>query len=317
MEEAFRLFKSTREYFTPVLTETAFYEKGMLTPEEFVRAGDQLIRNCPSWRWESGEPSKVRPYLPADKQFLSTRGVPSYSRVSVLQASKVVEEVVKGGMGDAEGDWCAPELLKPDENDTDEVLVEAEDALEETNVKGPAPVANSATASNTKNDDYLDMEDESLALDDATTGSSAAVGTAKVGGVAAENTTSSNLVRARRYDVSITYDNYYRTPRFWLFGYDENGSALSTTDVYQDIMTDYANKTVTIDPHPHLSRPHASIHPCQHGPAMLNIIHALQEVGSAPQVEQYMFIFLKFIQSVVPTIEYDYTFDVQVRGKDA
>lgn len=61
----------------------------------------------------------------------------------------------------------------------------------------------------------------------------------------------------------------------------------------------------------------ASIHPCQHGPAMLNIIHALQEVGSAPQVEQYMFIFLKFIQSVVPTIEYDYTFDVQVRGKDA
>ena len=125
MEEAFRLFKSTREYFTPVLTETAFYDKGMLTPEEFVRAGDQLIRNCPSWRWETGEPSKVRPYLPADKQFLSTRGVPSYSRVSVLQASKVVEEVVKGGMGDAEGDWCAPELLKPDEDDADEVLVRA------------------------------------------------------------------------------------------------------------------------------------------------------------------------------------------------
>lgn len=61
----------------------------------------------------------------------------------------------------------------------------------------------------------------------------------------------------------------------------------------------------------------ASIHPCQHGPAMLNIIQALQECGAAPQVEQYMFIFLKFIQSVVPTIEYDYTFDVQVRGKDA
>lgn len=315
MEEAFRLFKSTREYFTPVLTETAFYEKGMLTPDEFVRAGDQLVRNCPSWRWESGEPSKVRTYLPADKQFLSTRGVPSYSRVSVLQASKVVEEVVKGGMGDAEGDWCAPELLRPDENDTDEVLVEAEDALEEPNVKGPAPVT-STSASNTKNDDYLDMEDESLALDDATTGqSSSTIDGAKVGGIGAD-TASSNLVRARRYDVSITYDNYYRTPRIWLFGYDENGTALSTTDVYQDIMTDYANKTVTIDPHPHVSRPHASIHPCQHGPAMLKIIQALKEVGSAPQVEQYMFIFLKFIQSVVPTIEYDYTFDVQVRGKD-
>lgn len=229
MEEALRLFKSTREYFTPVLTETAFYDKGMLTPEEFVRAGDQLIRNCPSWKWETGEPSKVRPYLPADKQFLSTRGVPSYSRVSVLQASKVVEEVVKGGMGDAEGDWCAPELLKPDENDTDEVLVEAEDAMEESNVKGPAPKppAPVPTSSST-NDDYLDMEDESLALDDATT--SQANINVKAGG--AESTTS-NLVRARRYDVSITYDNYYRTPRIWLFGFDENGSALSTTDIYQ------------------------------------------------------------------------------------
>lgn len=60
----------------------------------------------------------------------------------------------------------------------------------------------------------------------------------------------------------------------------------------------------------------ASIHPCQHGAAMLNIIEALKECGVTPQVEQYMFIFLKFIQSVVPTIEYDYTFDVQVRGKE-
>jgi len=230
MEEAFRLFKSTREYFTPVLTETAFYDKGMLTPEEFVRAGDQLIRNCPSWKWETGEPSKVRPYLPADKQFLSTRGVPSYSRVSVLQASKVVEEVVKGGMGDAEGDWCAPELLKPDEDDTDEVLVEAEDAMEDSNMKGPAPKAPApAPTSSSANDDYLDMEDESLALDDATTAQ--ANTTLKAGG--AESATTSNLVRARRYDVSITYDNYYRTPRIWLFGFDENGSALSTTDIYQ------------------------------------------------------------------------------------
>jgi len=39
MEEAFRLFKSTREYLTPVLTETAFYDRGLLTPEEFVKAG--------------------------------------------------------------------------------------------------------------------------------------------------------------------------------------------------------------------------------------------------------------------------------------
>lgn len=43
MEEAFRLFKSTREYLTPVLTESAFHDRGMLTPEEFVRAGQIRI----------------------------------------------------------------------------------------------------------------------------------------------------------------------------------------------------------------------------------------------------------------------------------
>lgn len=227
MEEAFRIFKSTREYFTPVLTASAFDERGMLTPEEFVRAGDQLIRNCPSWRWESGEPSKIRPYLPADKQFLSTKGVPSYSRATILQASKVSEDMVKGGMGDAEGDWCAPALLNPD-NDPDEVLVEAEDAMDVAADQPTLKPAASAT-STTKDDEYLDMEDESLALDDAATAHPANEAGKKASGESSSN----NLVRTRRYDVSITYDNYYRTPRIWLFGFDENGSALSTTEVYQ------------------------------------------------------------------------------------
>jgi len=48
---------------------------------------------------------------------------------------------------------------------------------------------------------------------------------------------------------------------------------------------------------------------------MLTIIQALQEADNVPTVDQYFFIFLKFIQSVVPTIEYDYTSDVQARGK--
>ena len=29
--------------------------------------------------------------------------------------------------------------------------------------------------------------------------------------------------------------------------------------------------------------------------------------GNAPKVEHYLLVFLKFIASVVPTIEYDYT----------
>ena len=118
------------------------------------------------------------------------------------------------------------------------------------------------------------------------------------------------VIKSRKYDISITYHNYYRTPQVWLLGYDENGSILSPACVFQDIMSDYAHRTVTLDPHPHLSTPHASIHPCQHGPAMLRIIKALIEAEKTPSVDQYLFIFLKFIQSVIPTIEYDFTFAV-------
>lgn len=256
MEEAFRLFKSTREYFTPVLTSTAFYERGLLTPEEFVRAGDHLIRTCPSWKWESGEKSKQRPYLPPNKQFLITRSVPSYSRLSILQSSKLVEETYAGEMGEGGGDWCAPNLVIPKEDD-DEVLVDASDAADgnllsdSDHLKPPA-----IPAANRIDDEYVDMEDESLALDEASTQR----GTIHTNIINHSNPSvdirSNAFIRARRYDVSITYDNYYRVPRIWLFGFDENGSALSPNAVFQDIMQDYAEKTVTIDPHPHTSLSH-------------------------------------------------------------
>lgn len=71
------LLHGVREYLTPVLTESSFEDKGLLTPEEFVKAGDLLVYKCPTWRWESGEPSLRRAYLPVDKQFLITRNGPN------------------------------------------------------------------------------------------------------------------------------------------------------------------------------------------------------------------------------------------------
>ena len=56
----------------------------------------------------------------------------------------------------------------------------------------------------------------------------------------------------RTYDLSITYDFYYQTPRLWLLGYTEDGQVLSENQTFEDIMADYARKTVTMEAHPHL-----------------------------------------------------------------
>jgi ubiquitin-like-conjugating enzyme ATG3 len=158
-----------------------------------------------------------------------------------------------------------------------------------------------------------DFEEEDLALDSATLGSvEAAVASSGPGGYGASTTIRS----ARRYDVSITYDKYYQTPRIWLFGYDETGSPLTPERIFDDVISDYSNRTVTLDPHPHLSLPHASVHPCQHGVAMKRVVEELMAGGSPPpSTDQYLFIFLKFMQSVIPTIEFDNTVDVQMKKK--
>lgn len=46
---------------------------------------------------------------------------------------------------------------------------------------------------------------------------------------------SQSILQTRTYDLNITYDNYYRTPRLWLFGYDENKQPLSPEQMYEDI----------------------------------------------------------------------------------
>jgi len=80
------------------------------------------------------------------------------------------------------------------------------------------------------------------------------------------------IKRVRMYDLSITYDYYHRTPRLWLQGYNEDGALLSQEEMYQDIMADYAKKTVTFETHPKLSGSQLSIHPCNHATVMKKMI---------------------------------------------
>lgn len=58
----------------------------------------------------------------------------------------------------------------------------------------------------------------------------------------------------RTYKISITYDFYYNTPRLWIQGTDSTNKPLTEGEIYEDIMSDYKGKTVTMEKHPHLGR---------------------------------------------------------------
>eukprot|EP01136_Pigoraptor_vietnamica_P001141 Opistho-1_new@27379 len=116
-----------------------------------------------------------------------------------------------------------------------------------------------------------------------------------------------NILKTRTYDLHITYDKYYQTPRLWLSGYDEQRKPLTVEATYEDLSQDHAKKTVTIESHPHLSLSLPSIHPCRHSNVMKKIIENVAMSGKELGVHMYLLIFLKFVQSVIPTIEYDYT----------
>lgn len=65
--------------------ESKFRETGVLTPEEFVAAGDHLVHHCPTWQWASGDEARTKSYLPKNKQFLITRSVPCYRRCKQME----------------------------------------------------------------------------------------------------------------------------------------------------------------------------------------------------------------------------------------
>lgn len=109
----------------------------------------------------------------------------------------------------------------------------------------------------------------------------------------------------RRYTLSITYDKYYQTPRIWLQGV-YNNLPLTPEQMLEDIDVAYANQTARIETHPVNRQVSVSIHPCGHANAILFMLQTI----SHPRVENYLVYFLKFLTTVVPTIEYDFTTDV-------
>ena len=71
-----------RDSYAPISHTSTFRTTGQITPEEFLLAGDYLVYKFPTWSWsDASSPAKRVNYLPAGKQFLVTRGVPSHRRL--------------------------------------------------------------------------------------------------------------------------------------------------------------------------------------------------------------------------------------------
>lgn len=261
------LYRSVVSRFTPVSGESRFREEGTLTAEEFIEAGEQLVRRCPTWAWNASTPGYEQSHLPRDKQFLVTRGVPCRRRAS-RNESQEVESTTEDG-------WIIIKTLTTQRDEPVEIPYDIEE-LEEHKAEDDESDPNAMPSIFKK--EYVSI-----------------------------NEPSDQILRTRSYDLSITYDKYYHTPRLWLTGYDEHHRPLSIELMFEDIMDDYAGKTVTLEMHPCLGTSQMSVHPCNHAPMMKHFVDIIEETGAKAEVRAYLFIFLKFLASVVPTIEYDFT----------
>lgn len=157
MSDLIQTFKGTAlsvaEYFTPVLSESKFKKTGVLTPEEFIIAGDHLVHQCPTWSW-SGTTDVSKSYLPPGKQFLITKSVPCYKRCKDIEYSNNEEKLVLTE-DDDEG-WV--------DTHHSEQLTTVNDLVEEMTLCDDKPQVQTTTPSTSKADETAD-DDEAEDMD--------------------------------------------------------------------------------------------------------------------------------------------------------
>lgn len=292
-------------------TESQFLAKGFLSPAEFVDAGDQLTFQCPTWQWQSSKISKKQIFwLPGDKQYLLTRNIPCRHRVTDWDQS-----FIRGSHVTSEG-WLVPGPQPDTPAEPHEVTIDYTSTSVIT-ASGLKVEVMHHHEDGEDDDDYDDDDEMFDNKDGKFVDEYCLVGTADSAKLVKKKKNSSHVVPTRCYDLSITYDKYYQSPRLWLFGYDESGVPLTAEAVFQDIHSDYLSKTVTVDPHPFTGVPTVSVHPCKHASIMRNVAQNWVKNGIQPRHDLALFLLLKMVSSVVPTINYDFTIDVEMVPLDA
>lgn len=282
---------SLREYLAPINNELNFLTTGEISPEEFVKAGDYLVAKFPTWKWGTSPEKLAKKFLPLEKQFLTTRHVPSYQRVSAYlpEAELDSDSERDSGEGYSDSEWVprpnkAPAGALKQQHQQQDCQQDLDDLMEE-NIED--------AIGDDELDEFTQIEPNQLNL--------------------------------RKYDLYISYSTSYRVPKMYLVGFNANGIPLLPHQMYEDISGDYKDKTATIENLPmSYNTTSVLIHPCKHSSVMKVFMkHArakaaleddfekleLLDDSQGIRVDQYLVIFLKFIASVTPGIEYDFTMD--------
>ena len=122
----------------------------------------------------------------------------------------------------------------------------------------------------------------------------------------------------------------------YIVGFSSAGVPLTPQEMFEDIAPDYRTKTATIEKLPFYKHSvlSVSIHPCKHANVMKTLLDKVrtvrqrrreeenrekddqddwedvqEDLDDALRVDQYLVVFLKFITSVTPSIEHDYTME--------
>ncbi|CCE63000.1 hypothetical protein TPHA_0D03650 [Tetrapisispora phaffii CBS 4417] len=323
--------RNWREYLTPVSHKSTFLNTGEITPEEFIQAGDYLCHMFPIWSWnEATKDISNRSFLPEDKQFLVVRKVPSSQRAQTFTSFKDDDKVAdkshiyyEEGLSNKEGEEGEEEEGWLVSDEVNNVVNVTRHSLEDKKDQNSRP-----TASND-----IDAMMESMGLEDLTDD---------------DDLIDNGMDRTnmRYYDLYITYSSSYKVPKMYLVGFSSNGSPLIANEMFEDITPDYRAKTATIEKLPFYKNSIASvsIHPCKHANVMRVLLEKVASVkqkkaeedakvekkhdcggesesnqddwedvqidmSNTIRVDMYLVVFLKFITSVTPGIEHDYTME--------
>lgn len=256
--------------------KSVFLEDGRLLPEEFTAAGDRLILASKMWSWAAASKEGYKePVLDADKQYLRAKTV-SRSRFKEEPVDDLevveLEDGFKALLGDKQ---VQTQLMEPEEPKP-----------AETQPETSAPV---------KAQNWFEEDDEPQA------------------GEAEENAKTAAIdENLRTYEVNITYDRHYLTPRLWLSGVDYKGVPLSKEQIMEEVVSTYREKTVTYDKQPQTGEHMINIHPCRHANVLKTFAAQAQDNGNEVRPDQSLFLFLKFITSVLPTVEIDFTVEMHL-----